>query len=81
MLFLKPVKLECVIKMLVSSANKIGVDLLFINAGKSFIYIRKSKGPITGPCGTPCLTFSQFGGVDSFVFLLYIETLWYRSCR
>jgi hypothetical protein len=45
MLFLKPVKFEYIIKMLVSSANKIGVDLSFINAGKSFIYIRKSKGP------------------------------------
>jgi hypothetical protein len=37
--------------MLVSSGNKTGVDLLFITAGKSFIYIRKSKGPITQPCG------------------------------
>jgi hypothetical protein len=30
-------------KMLVSSANKIGTDVLFINLGKSFINIRKVK--------------------------------------
>jgi hypothetical protein len=33
--------------MLVSSANKIGTDVLFINLGKSFINKRKSKGPKT----------------------------------
>ena len=34
-------------KMLVSSANKIVADVLFINLGKSFINIRKNKGPKT----------------------------------
>jgi hypothetical protein len=58
MLFLKSVKSECVIKMLVSSANKTHMDLLLITAGKSFINIRKSKGPIREPYGTPCLSFS-----------------------
>jgi hypothetical protein len=33
--------------MLVSSPNKIGTGALFINLGKSFINIRKSKGPKT----------------------------------
>jgi hypothetical protein len=40
-LVLKQVKFECVIKMLLSSANKTGVALLFINAGKLFVYFRK----------------------------------------
>jgi hypothetical protein len=31
--------------MLVSSANKIGTDLSSTNLGKSFINMRKSKGP------------------------------------
>jgi hypothetical protein len=31
--------------MLVSSANRIGTDLSFINVGKSFINIRKINGP------------------------------------
>jgi hypothetical protein len=43
----------------VSSANKIGVDLSFINLGKSFINMRKSRGPKTEPCGTPCSTLDQ----------------------
>jgi hypothetical protein len=81
MLFLKPVKSECVIKMLVSSANKTGVALLFNNTGKLFIYSRKNKGPMKEPCGTLCLTFSQFDGMDSFLFLLYIETFWHLFCR
>ena len=42
-------------KTLVSSANKIGTDLSFTNLGKSFINMRRSKGPKTGPWGTPCL--------------------------
>jgi hypothetical protein len=37
--------LEYDIKILVSSANKIGVDFPLINIGKSFIKRRKSKGP------------------------------------
>jgi len=45
--------------MLVSSANKIGIDLSFINLGKSFINKRKSRGPKTEPCGTPCSTLDQ----------------------
>ena len=42
--------------MLMSSANKIETDLSFMNLGKSFINIRKSKGPRTEPCRTPCST-------------------------
>jgi len=34
--------------MLVSSANKIGRDLSFINLGKSFINTRKRRGLKTG---------------------------------
>jgi hypothetical protein len=39
--------------MLVSSANRIGTDLSFINVDKSFIGMRKSRGPKTEPCGHP----------------------------
>jgi hypothetical protein len=45
--------------MLVSSANKIGTDFSFMNLGKSFINIRKSKDPKTEPCGTPCSTLDH----------------------
>jgi len=41
--------------MLVSLANETGIAFLFITAGKSFMYKRKSVGPNTEPCGTPCL--------------------------
>jgi len=37
------VALECVKSMLVSSANKAGIDLLYTNLGKSFIYRRNSN--------------------------------------
>ena len=46
-------------KMLVSSANRIGIDFTFTNLGKSFTNTRKSKGPRTDPCGTPCSTLDQ----------------------
>jgi len=45
--------------MLVSSANKIRIDLSFINLGKSFIKMGKSRGPKTEPCGTRCSTLDQ----------------------
>ena len=41
--FLKSDKLEWDTKMLVSSANKIGVYLSLINFGKSFMKRRKSR--------------------------------------
>jgi hypothetical protein len=56
----------------VSSANNTGMDLLFIALGKSFIYVRKNRGPIMEPCGTPCLTFAQLEKMELFVFLLYV---------
>jgi hypothetical protein len=45
---------------LVSSANIMGTDKLFIVGGRSFIWIMKSKGPKIGPCGTPCSLIPQF---------------------
>ena len=44
-------------KIHVSSANILHTDV--IPSGKSFIYIRNSKGPRTEPCGTPAKMFSQ----------------------
>ena len=40
------------LKKVVSSANKIEATELMKN-GRSFIKIRKNKGPKTLPCGTP----------------------------
>jgi hypothetical protein len=45
--------------MLVSSANRIGLDFPLINIGRSFIKRRKSKGPRMEPWGTPCITLAQ----------------------
>ena len=40
------------IKRFVSSAKKI-VDRSLVQLARSLMYIRKSKGPRTDPCGTP----------------------------
>jgi hypothetical protein len=53
-----------VITKLVSSANKIGLDDLFMADGKSFIYSKNNRGPKTEPCGTPCLILDQFDVKD-----------------
>jgi hypothetical protein len=53
-----------VITILVSSANKIGVDDLFIADGKSFMYSKNNKGSKTEPCSTPCLILDQFDAKD-----------------
>jgi len=49
-----------VIMRLVSSAYSTNLAFLAIAVGKSFMYNKKSKGPRIEPCGTPCLTSSQF---------------------
>jgi hypothetical protein len=59
--------------MLVSSADKIETDLSFKNLGKSFINIRKSKGPRTEPCGIPCSTLDYADVI--LPFLLYSSVL------
>ena len=38
---------------LVSSVNKVGLDILFIMYGKSLMYDRKNSGTSVPPCGTP----------------------------
>jgi len=53
MFLLRSVKFEWVNRILVSSAKIIGVEVLFIILGRSFIYTRKSRGPRIDPCGTP----------------------------
>ena len=60
-LLLKSIKLVYATKMLVSSANSISTYLSFIILGRSFtsMYVRKSKGPKTEPCGTTCNTLAQ----------------------
>ena len=74
---LKSVGLEWANKVLVSSAKIIGAEVLFISLVKSFIYERKSRGPIIKPCGTPCLTLAQFETLLLFSLSLYIAVLHY----
>jgi len=45
--------------MFVSSANKVGKEMWFIEPGRSLMYIRKSSGPSTDPQGTPLFTSSH----------------------
>ena len=45
--------------ILAPSANKVGLDVLFIMYGKSLIYNRKNSGPSIEPSGTPCLNLFQ----------------------
>jgi hypothetical protein len=45
---------------LVSSANKIDSNKVFIVEGGSFIHIRKNKGPKIDPWGTTCFTIPHF---------------------
>ena len=59
MFLLKSIRFEWANKILVSSAKIIGAEVLFIILGKSFIHRRKSRGPKTEQCGTPCLTLAQ----------------------
>jgi hypothetical protein len=45
---------------LVSSVNKMDSDKVFIVAGRSFIYIKKSKDVKIDPWRTPCFTVPHF---------------------
>jgi len=73
-LLLKSLGFEWDNKMLVPSANKIGTDLSFTNLGKSFINMRKSKGPKTKPWGIPCSILAQVD-VVILLFSLYSNVL------
>jgi hypothetical protein len=42
---------------LISVANIMGFDNVFIIGGRSFMYILKSKDPKIDPWGTPCFIF------------------------
>jgi hypothetical protein len=45
---------------LVSSANIMDYDKIFIAGGRSFMYITKRKGSGTDPWGTQCFTVYQY---------------------
>jgi hypothetical protein len=45
---------------LVSSAKRIGEEILFGNKGKSLMKIKNNRGPRMDPCGTPCDIEPQF---------------------
>ena len=74
-LLLKYIKLVYATKMLVSYANSIGIDLSFIILGRSFMYVRKSRGPKTEPCGTTCHTLAQLETLLRTNFSLYRAVL------
>jgi hypothetical protein len=61
--FIKYAVLDFVTVMLVSSANKIGLDLSLMKSDVSFIQRRKSKGSSMDPCGTLCVILPQFEAV------------------
>ena len=81
MFLLRSVRLERANKVLVSSAKIIGAEVLFIILGKPLTYKRKSKGPRTEPCGTPCLTLAQLETLLLFSLSLYIGVLQYLLSR
>jgi hypothetical protein len=56
----KSSKLLLEIITLVSPANKMGSDRVFIVGGRSFIYIMKNKGPKIDPWGTLMFYCSHF---------------------
>jgi hypothetical protein len=63
--------------ILVSSANKVDLDMLFIMDGESLMYNRKNSGLSIEPNGTPCLILSQ--SELFFEYLFFNVTLWYLS--
>jgi hypothetical protein len=71
--FLNSEGLEFVIMMLVSPANKIGLNISDINFGRSIIYSRKNNSPSIEPYGTPCLTGYHLE--EYFIELLFNTTL------
>ena len=62
-------------KMLVSSENSTGTDLSFIILGRSLMCVRKSNGPKTEPCGTPCNTLDQLETLLHATYSLYRAVL------
>jgi hypothetical protein len=63
MSFIKSVILDWVNIILVSSANKINLDLSLTRCDKSFICRRKSKEPSMDPCGTLSFILLQFEAI------------------
>jgi len=59
---------------------KVDLAILLMDAGRSLIQMRKSKGPSTDPCGTPRLVI--FHEEDSlFALFSLITVLWYLLPR
>ena len=75
MFLLKSIRLEWANKIIVSSAKIIDAEVLFIILGKTFIFKRKSRGPKTEPCGTPCLTIAQFETLLLFYNICYPDKI------
>ena len=71
-MLLKSIKLKLTNKMLESSANIRGAEVLFIILDKSFRNRRKSGGPKTQPCRTTCLALDQLETLLLLSLSLYI---------
>jgi len=66
--------LAFVIKILVSSANKIGRALCLTSLGKLLVYNRNSKGPKIEPCGTSHFVLVNFETVFELKSELVMRT-------
>ena len=73
--------LGLVIKILVSSANKIGRALFSAALSNSLMYYKNNNGPKIEPCGTPYFIFVHFETVLEFKYELVMWTLWYLFWR
>jgi hypothetical protein len=60
---------------LVSSANKIGLDLSDTLLERSLTYIKNNNGPRTEPCGTLCCTSSHLEKYPFQLLCAFITTL------
>jgi hypothetical protein len=60
---------------LVSSANKIGLDLSDTLLERSLTYIKNNNGPRTEPCGTQCCTSSHLEKYTFELLCTFITTL------
>ena len=62
---------------LVSSANKIGLDLSDTLLERSLIYTKNNNGPRTEPCSTPCCTSSHLVKYPFILLQTFMIAFWY----
>ena len=85
MYFLNTWRPELLIIMLISSANKSGLDISDMILDRPLIFKRKNKGPITKPWGTPCLTACWNQGecvctfLNTSIIILYVYIYFFKN--